>query len=289
MMPPSSAPAVGRRPKLEELRHRGYGGGVIAQHRAMFTSPHHATKILGAVVLTLVTFYIWLFALNWVTRSWALVLDFWREVLGMGGYVEMWRYPFGLEVPYLHSGGGLPSFGQWSIGALLTIALFIVSFLMPKKSLPIAYFIRVTAFFQTCSQIFFLFWPRLFPYTASGYIHGTLIATVFLISLVPILLGLTYHVFDFSLGKKIGLTLIIMVYLCILVPFQYMSHAFIMYHASVLYMPVLFFVFGLPFNVMMFITLYAWGMSWDDELRREQFRARRLRTAGPQVSHEQTS
>jgi len=262
-------------PTLEDLRRRGYGGGVIAPHRAMITSPHHATKILGMATLTIVVLYVWLFLITWVTRFWGWTLDFWREALGMSGVVEMWSYPFGIAIPYLQVSAGPPSTGAWLAGLFLMLALFTVSFLLPWRFLPLAYLIRLIAFFQACAQVYFLFWPRLFPYTASGYLHGMLIANLFLISIVPFFLAFTYYIFDFSLGRKIGLTAVIMLYQCMFVPLQYAAHALIMWRASLLYMPVLFFVWGLPLNVMMYITLYGWGMSWKDGLRRRRFRPRR--------------
>jgi hypothetical protein len=42
-----------------------------------------------------------------------------------------------------------------------------------------------------------------------------------------------------------------------------------MHHASLLVMPLLFFVAGLPLNVMMFIALFGWGFSWQDRLHDE--------------------
>ena len=44
--------------------------------------------------------------------------------------------------------------------------------------------------------------------------------------------------------------------------FSMMAHAVIIYHASVLFLPLLFFVCGLPLDLMIFIGFYGWAMSW---------------------------
>ncbi len=248
--------------EIEQLRYRGYAGGIIAQHRAMLTEPHTAAKILASVLLAVLVFEGWVLSLDWVALAWAEILNFWREVFGLGGYVVIVDYPLGLSVPYIAVESGFPSLGGWLLGALLTVALFLATFLIPRRYLPIAYLIRIIVFFQATAQVFFAFWPQAFPYGASGYIHGTLIAGLVLISVVPIVLGFTYYIFDYSLGKKIALTLMMMLHLSLFIPLQYMAHAYILHHTSLLFLPILFFVFGLPLDILVFISLYAWGVSW---------------------------
>jgi len=101
-------------------------------------------------------------------------------------------------------------------------------------------------------------------------VHGMLIASLFLLAFIPLVMGLTYYLFDFSLGRKIFLTLIMIGHLLIMVPLQYLLHAWIMYHFSLLFMPLLFFIAGLPLNVMVFIALFGWGFSWQDMLHNEE-------------------
>jgi len=257
-----AAPDPGLAEELEQLRYRGYAGGVIAQHRAMATEPHTAAKVLAGIVLAVVIFEGWLLALDWVAVAWAATLDFLRQVFGWEGYVVLVQYPLGLRVPYLAVSSGLPDFTMWLVGAVLTLLLFVGTFLIPRRYLPVTYLLRIVVLFQTCAQVFFLFWPRAFPYGASGYVHGMLIAGLILITLVPVLLGFTFYIFDFSLKKKIALTLLVMAHLCALVPLQYMAHAFVLHYTSLLFLPILFFVFGLPLDILIFIGFYAWGASW---------------------------
>lgn len=259
--------------ELEKFRYLGYRGGFIFKHRSMLTLRRNLSKTLSSSVLAVVLFAGWLLILNWVTFVWGHTLNFWREVLGLGGYVTTSHYSlwniYHFAVPYLHVSAGPPDFLTLWIGGLVTILLFLATFFIPRQYLPIIYLIRIAVFFHACAQVFFAFVPISFPYGASGYIHGVLIATLALISLLPIILGFTFYVFDFRLIKKIIFSLILMTYLCVLIPLQYMAHAFVMYHLSLLFLPILFFVFGLPLNVMIFMGFYSWGASWRDSYSRD--------------------
>lgn len=248
--------------ELEEERVRGYAGGLISQHRAMAREPQTATKILASVALLIAVFEGWLLIFDWVVVAWAEILEFWRQVFGWEGYVVIVDYQLGVSAPYIAVASGLPGRGLWMLGALMTLLLFGASLFLPRPFLPVAYLMRIAAFFQACAQAFFALIPRWFPYGASGYIHGMLIAGLALITLVPILLGFTYYIFDVGVGKKLGLTLLVMFHLTLFIPLQYMAHAFVLYHLSLLFLPILFFVFGLPLNVLVFIGFYSWGASW---------------------------
>lgn len=248
--------------EIEQQRYRGYAGGLIAQHRALAIEPYTASKIVASIVLAVVIFEGWVLALDWVAAAWAAILDFWRQVFGWSGYVVLVEYPLGLRVPYLAVESGLPGLGIWLAGAVLTILLFVATLFIPRRYLPVTYLLRIVVLFQACAQVFFALWPRSFPYGASGYVHGMLIAGLIIVTLVPVLLAFTYYIFDFSLGKKLGLTVLIMAHLALLIPFQYMAHAFVLRHGTLLFLPIMFFVFGLPLNILIFIGFYSWGVSW---------------------------
>lgn len=61
-----------------------------------------------------------------------------------------------------------------------------------------------------------------------------------------------------------------MLHLWILIPMQYVAHAYLIHTFSLLYMPVLFLMFGLMIDVFVFIAFYAWGMSWEGALQLRQ-------------------
>jgi hypothetical protein len=262
------------RKELDRLRYRGYQGGFISRHRALLFSPCDPAKIGEVLLLVVAGLALWYWSLDFVSRFWSWVLDFWASALGVGGVTGMIHYELvGLihfSIPDFYAPARLPTTSMWWLGVLFAVALVVASLIVPRAYLPIAYMLRIVAFFQGCSQVFFAFWPEAFPYSVSGYIHTVLIASLMLISLMPIVLAFTYYLFDFGIWRNIALTLVIMGHLTVMVPLQYVFHAWILYHTSLLFLPLLFFVFGLPLSVMVFIAFYSWGFSWKNLLHEQR-------------------
>ena len=79
---------------------------------------------------------------------------------------------------------------------------------------------------------------------------------------VPWAHALIYYIFDFSLLKKAWLTLLTLLFVVLALPCQIMAHAYLLVCFSLLFLPVLYFVFGALFLVLGCIALYGWAMSW---------------------------
>jgi hypothetical protein len=264
------------RAQVEDLRLRGAKGGYIVRHRSMLTSRRGWRKALTGTAMSLVLFAGWLYALRWISVLWADILAFWSDALGLGGLVTLIRYQLGslysFDAPYLAVSSAAPDWVVLVGGWVVTIILLIGTYLIPRRYLPLIYIARLVVVFHLLAQVFFTFVPLSFPYSAAGYIHGLLIAGMGLIALVPVMLGFTYSIFDYAWWRKAGLALLIMTYLTMLIPLQYAVHAFILHHLSLLFLPVLFFAFGLPVKIMVFIGLYSWGASWRHNLHRDDIK-----------------
>ncbi len=258
--------------RLDRLRRVGHRGGYIPSHRALLVSPRDAAKIVGAVGLA-AAFCLGLYlARDGVAHLWLEVMEFWRVALGLSGYSTLVPYELAglhFQVPYLHFPAGMPDGLLWLIGAVFAALLLVVSLLLPHRMLPVSYLLRIVGFFQATAQVYFAFWMERFPYGGSGYVHGMLVAGLFLLWLAPVVLGLTYYLFDFSLGRKAWLTLLVMGHLVLMLPLQCFLHAWLLNRYSLLFMPVLFFIVGLPLNVMVFIAFFGWGFSWRNRLHCE--------------------
>jgi len=271
---------VERSGRLEALRYRGCRGGFISRHRALLFSPADRGKIASAVALAAGSLALVLLARDAIARFWSVALDFLGSVLGVAQVARLVDYRLGpveFRTPLVVVPSALPDPWLWWAGALLTAALVAVSVLLPRRFLPLAYSLRIVAFFQACSQLFFALWPGAFPYTGTGYVHTLLIAEEMLVALIPLVLAFTYYLFDFGVPRKIALTAIVLGHLLVMVPLQYAVQAFVLYHFSLLFLPLLFFVFGLPLNVLLFIALFSWGFSWRSLLQEQsvQWKARR--------------
>lgn len=266
---------------LNEARFRGHEGGIIARHRSLIVEPRTRGKLASNAGMMIGVLAAWALLFDGVTIAWTAVLDFWQQVFGLGGYALRIQYEWGLKFPYLGFPSAGPGWGLWIAGAVFTLIVFVASFFVPRRFLPISAGLRVIAFFQACAQLFFAFWPDAFPYSGAGYVHGMLIAGLVFITLVPILLGFTYWVFDVGWRRKLGLTLLVMLHLVVFVPLQLMAHAVVIAHLSVLFLPILFFVFGLPLDVLLFIGFYGWGASWKSLWQQDDRRPHQALAAVP--------
>jgi hypothetical protein len=241
----------------------------------------HAVDLILGVVLALLLFALWLFGLPAVTHFWAIFLGHGLSSLSLPGDVELVRYSamdiYEFDFPHIDVASGVPDFATWWATTVVTVLIFVVSFFLPKNEVPLIYLVRFIAVVQTCSQVYFFFTPETFPYTLSGYIAGIMLAGLALITLIPLLLGLTYNIFYFGIWKKLLLAVLTMGHLIVLVPLQYLTQAYILHHSSLMFMPVLFIIFGLPLDIMVFIALYAWGMTW----KQHQYSDLRGRRADP--------
>lgn len=261
-------------PETERLRYLGHGGGFITRHRALLFSPGNPGKLIPASLLSLSFLLAWWLVREPVYRMWSAMLGFWHSVLGLSDGISRVEYllfgviPFAVPMPQV--GAGMPSTLQWWTGMLLSLILIACSVIVPRRYLPAAYLLRTVAFFQLTAQIFFHFWRDAFPYEPAGYVHGMLIASWFFLAVIPMVLGLTYYIFDFSLRQKIGLTILIMGHQVLLIPMQYAMQAYVMHAQSLLFMPLMFFVFSLPLNVVSFISFFGWGFSWECMLYDEE-------------------
>lgn len=239
----------------------------LHRHRAMARLPHGRTRALKAAALAFAMTGGWLYgAAPWVAVLWAHVFAFWRDALGLPARVVLTRYhgafDLTLAIPHLDLSSGDPGLTLWLLTAAAALALFAVSFALPPRFTPAAYYLRAVIFIQATALAYFLLFPGAFPYTLDGYLKGMTATSFFVLSLVPLVLGFTYYLLDFSLPRKIALTLLTMGHLTIFIPLKYTLQACLLHYGSMLFMPVLYLIFGLLLDVLVFIALYGWGMSW---------------------------
>jgi len=250
---------------VARLRFRGARGGVIAQHRSMRIVEMPKSEIWISVGLAIVATGIWLLALPLIMHLWKWVCDFGAQVLGLPSQTLVGRYnigPVGFNLPSLSLTVYSPNTTQWWVTFIVTVVLFLLSYLLMRRSVPLAYSLRAILFVQFSALFFFAFWPADYPYGLEDYMANMLMASLTFLSFVPLILALTYFIFDVGVLKKLCLTVLVLCHLAILIPFQYLLHVFLIYHGSLLVMPVLYLVFGLPMDIMSLIAFYAWGMSW---------------------------
>lgn len=250
---------------IEAVSSRGWRGGIIRQHRA-FNRLRLRPAVLAVDVLLVAT-------LSWAwIRLLPLVAVFWQKVFlacsnfvglraGIATVHKAWGMHIGMDVPYLTIPAASPGAANWWVTAFVTTAAFLGSFYISEEKLPWRYLVRGFALLQFTALAYFAVAAARFPHDLSGYTVGMLVFGSVLIGLIPLVLGLTYFVFDFTFLQKLALAVITMAHLTLLTPLQYFLHAYVL-HESILFMPLLYFAFGPFLDVLIFIAFYSWGMSW---------------------------
>lgn len=254
-------PHVLRR-RLERLRYRGHAGTLIKMHRGIIRLPINAREIFIMLVMTFGILVGWSYIMEYVISLWHSMLVWWTTVLQLDASVEMRGYDVGslvkINIPYLNIAAGAPGCILWVATTIITTLIF----KFPLSNIPLRYLLKAIAFIQMCALFFFLVYPNDFPHMLADYHFGMMVAGLVLITLIPVLFAFTYYIFDFKLWQKLSITLLVMLYLCLFIPFQYLLHAYLIHEASLVFLPVLFFIFGLPLDILAVIALYAWAMSW---------------------------
>ena len=252
-------------PPLEDIRRRGWRGGVITPHRAFVRLRLGPRRIAESVALASLGTGAWIAVLPAVGRMWGRIFAFWGAQLELKSEVILIPQGWGSHIHF-----ALPCFGlaagpagatAWWITTAATVLLLIASFLLSEEALPWAYLIRGFCFLQATALAYFAVASARFPHDLPGYTVSMLVFSCILIGLVPVLYAFTFYLLNFSLAQKLFLTVATMIHLVLLVPQQYMLQVYLL-HGSVLFMPVLYFVFGPFLDILAFIGFYSWGMSW---------------------------
>ena len=249
----------------DPVRTRGHRGGVILMHRALAQFRLSPMNLVTAISLFVLFAFIWLALLPKICR-------FWTRVLALGIRILPLRAELGLahhhltpliafDIPYLRMEPVLPSAAAWWLTCAVTVALFVASFLLSDKLIPVTYLLRGILLVPATALLYFVFLPAHFPHTPDSYMEGLVTAGIALISTVPLLFGLTYYIFDFGLLKKAFLTTIVMTHLALFLPLQVLFQALFL-QKTVLFMPVLYIIFGMPVNILIIVAFYSWGMTW---------------------------
>lgn len=252
--------------KIDDVRFRGFGGTAIQLHRAIYQIKLNKTNLALSLVLPLMFNYLLLYFLGPILGFWQQLFEFWTIRLGDGALVrvqaiDLGRYTLIHTYPSLPAGA--PSGAMWWGTLLACVLLFAASFFFTaKRFLPLSYIVRACVLIQLTALAHFFFLPGQFPYDASTYLGNALTMSLFFLFLIPWILGLTYCVFNFHVLQKMGLIALVLAYFIVALPMQYLAHAVVLQHMSLLYMPLLYLMFGVFIDVMMFVALYAWGMSW---------------------------
>lgn len=244
---------------------RGHRGGVITMHRALTHFRLGPMTLMTATSLCVALSAVWILLLSRLCSLWTRIFVIALRLLPLHADLAVSQHRvfsfLRLEIPYFRMEPILPSLQIWSLSCLATLAFIGVTFLLPKRLTPVIYLLRGVCLVQATALVYFAVMPARFPHTPDSYIQGLVTSGLALISTVPLLFGLTYYIFDFGLLRKALLTTLTMTHLALFLPFQILLQALVL-QKTVLFMPLMYIIFGMPVDVLLIIAFYSWGMTW---------------------------
>lgn len=251
--------------RVSQAREVGFRGGRIAPHRAMIGIEVSWTLLIDLLVLPSIFAITMLLLLEPITAGWRLFFEALRTPLGLPGVVSTRVFeagPFGVAIPYYTAASYWPETRDLATGWFLAIVAFTVGLFLRGRLLPLGYLLRALGIVQAVAQLWFTLASPPFAYDLPAYMNGLLVYGVVILVLSPFLVAFTFNIFDFRLSQKLLMGLLLQAHLSVLIPLLAVLHAWIIYRASLLAMPMLFFAFGVLFVLFVYVALYGWGMSW---------------------------
>lgn len=253
-------------PLITQLRYRSHSGRAIRQHRALRRFHISRANLVEILILPLLLSAAGVLAIGEITSFWNASLALLVDRLGFDTAfdnvvreVAGWRV-YELAVPRL--AGYPPTAGAAAQIAVITAALMLGTYLFMRQQLPVAYFAWAVGSVIGITLLYLRLRPGQFPHTITSHLRSELELAVAFLFAVPWLLAVSYYVFDFGLLRKLACTVLIVGYIALYTPLQYTLHLLILHYGSVAFMPALFVFGGVLVDVLIFIALYAWAMSW---------------------------
>lgn len=247
------------------LSRLGRDGRPIRAHRSLATLRFPPARIISMILLPL-GFDLALWALyEPITLGWGMFFGFWLDKLGIAGFVTYEDFPYHLidsTFPHIDVAAPYPDPRLWWATLAATLAGYPVARRIRQDFLPLSYLMLFALAIQAFALALWHSPNPGFSNSLENHIEMQLAVAMGFIAFIPWLYGLIYHIFDFSPWKKLGLTLMTLVFLIVAVPFQVMAHIFLVVKFSMLFLPLLYLMFGMFPIVLCCIALYGWGMSW---------------------------
>jgi len=256
------------RPSHLHMHRRGHRGGRILPHRSIFSLQLPLHRLGMGLLIALGCTALLVLAQPLVERAWAGQMVWWMHALGLQGQFQPVMQGdadvFSLAVPLIDV--QLPDIGasRLMLHALAIAALWIVAGWLPDAAKPAAYLVRFAVIIHATAIAYFLLWPGSFPHSGMGHAAGGLRQGWALMLLTPWLHLFTYYLFPFEVWQRVAVTAATVLFLFVLTPLQYASHAALLSVLGLVAMPLLHLLFGVMVPILGLVALYGWAMSWYD-------------------------
>ena len=250
-----------------QLRHTSHRGSVINPHHSLFRIQFTPGILASMILIPLCINILQLIFIDDIMILWGRIFVFFTDMLDFHIVVRVKHTTLffrNITIPYPALIAQAPTLIEMILAASILILLCYTALSLPDRYIPISYILYLASFMLFTSLFYFaLSHPTNF--NLGKNIVGNLNVCLKLLFIIPWMLGFTYNIFPFSLARKLLLPTITVSYFIILYPFQFMLFAALIYKFSLIYLALIHFVFTVFFDVMIFIALYSWGMSWEEK------------------------
>lgn len=250
--------------RLSNMRYSNTSGRIIPLHHAFLTVEMSSFGRVSAIIMPAIfCALIWLFMPH-IIEGWGNIFEFWMQKIygGHASFKDVVILGQLLKMPFPLMEAATPSMHLVYVNLLVCVVAFLISFFVPRRLAPLNYLVRTALLIQATASIDRLIAPEGFPYTLEIYITDSLALAVYLVFLLPVVLGFVYYIFDFGFIRKILLTLLMLLYYYVTIPCQYMLHAVLIHEYTLIMLPLMYLLFGTLLDVLMFVSIYSFGMSW---------------------------
>lgn len=234
------------------------------QHRAISRITVQPYLLAEAIVLPILLCGLLLLAEPLLMGFWRDVIIFWTTRLDIPLQAQQHAATIGaLRFDWIHheNPATMPDFSMKLVSAILTFLVFALTTRMGNKLLPLKYLLRILCAVQTVALVFFTYLPSQFPYSIPDHMRDLISMGYMLILAIPVLLAIGYYLLHLPLASKIAHSIAILIYFIVMTPLKIVLHTVVLYHLSLMYMPLLYICFGAVFDVLIFVALYSWMVS----------------------------
>ncbi len=194
----------------------------------------------------------------WLMRFWQAVFHFWSQPLALSLHARL--SPDGQSILWSAEDDAAfaPSSQQLMLQVFGVAAIWLTSGLFSDRWTPLRTTLRALCLIHLSSCLFFLWAPASFPYSISKHLQALMEMGLGFMLAIPPMLTLGWGLLKVPLSQKLLVPCLVLAYFAVMLPHQWLLHAWLLEHLSILFMPVLFLCMGTLLDLWIFVAIYAW-------------------------------
>ena len=150
-----------------------------------------------------------------------------------------------------------PSFTHSLVNAIISVFFILLSTQINRNNRPLMIYLSMGLFVHLVSSLFFLLIPDLFPYTIIDYSRLYILQQIGTWMTITFITGLATNLVLPDGGYKYAAFFVTILFSFVFGCVRYVLYLYLLYRFSVLYMAALYFIFGVLYDFLGMIAIYA--------------------------------